>query len=216
MTHPATATRVLGVLAGLDASPEFLRAWAGGADRLIAADAGADRLLEAGLEVPVVVGDLDSLSPDAREGAGAVLQDPSQDSSDCDKLLAYAHADGVDRITLINAEGDRPDHFLATLQSAARSPLEVRLALRRGLGYVLKPGAERRFFVPGGTRLSLLPLTRCEDVTLEGAVWPVAGEALDPLGKTSLSNRARDQGLVARIGSGAAFLFLEVGPEPAW
>lgn len=217
-------TRVLGVLAGRDMPMDLLCKWAESADVLLAADAGADLLLEAGLKPQKVIGDLDSTGKSdqlaqmaIREGL-QLVHDPDQGTTDCDKLLELAVRDGHEEITLAGVEGDQLDHMLATLHSAARSPLKVRVALRSGVGWVLRDEESVTLPTAAGRRISLLPLTPTEGVTMRGVQWPLEKSALDPLGKTSISNRVEGNEVFVRLWEGAAFLFLEVPPEevPFW
>lgn len=216
--------KVLGVLAGQDMPSELIQKWAESADVLLAADYGADVLLELGIHPDHVVGDLDStlkieeLRRLVEEEILRVSHDPSQERTDCDKLLSLAESLEYEEITLAAVEGDQLDHMLATLHSAARSPLRVRVALRNGIGWLLRDGEEARAATKPGRRVSLLPLTPTEGASLRGVEWPLERSALDPLGKTSISNRADGNEVKARVFEGAAFLFVEFPPEemPVW
>ena len=211
--EPAWNQRVLGVLGGASASLSLLAAWARSATIVAAADSGADALLAAGVTADLVVGDLDSLAakrnvfPDVRE-------DPSQASTDCDKLLAVLAAQGHTAVTLIDVEGDLPDHALAILHSAAKSGLACRLIFKRGVGHVLVGPVSRSFAAHG--RVSLLPLTLCTGVSLLGVRWPLQRAELDALGQTSISNEAAAPFIELSLQTGAALLFIESPNAPIW
>lgn len=132
-----------------------------------------------------------------------------QDSTDCDKLLALAHELGYGQITLGGIEGDRMDHALATWLSAARSELDVRLALRRGLGWVLKPGRSLVVRSSPGATVSLLPLSPSEGVVLRGVHWPLEGKRLSWDGLVSISNTAVGDAVEAELREGLAALIVE-------
>lgn len=86
---------------------------------LVAADGGADRALDLG-HVPVrVVGDMDSLSAQARDAVGAVAlqQITEQDSTDFDKALRSVAAPLV---LGVGFTGGRLDHELACFNSLVR------------------------------------------------------------------------------------------------
>ncbi len=207
---------MLGVLAGADMPPERLAEWARSAGMILAADSGADRLLEVGIVPDLVVGDLDSISLLAQSEQREILHDPDQDTSDCDKLLALAAGMGCRSITLCGVEGDLPDHVLGTLHSAARASLDVRLAYRRGIGRVLRGPFAGSIATGAGKRVSLLPLVPCEGVTLRGLAWELEDAVLDPLGLTSLSNRALGDRAEIRLASGAALLFIAAEGGAVW
>lgn len=182
--------------------------WARSADLVLAADGGADRLLAIGIVPDRTIGDLDSLRATDLPN---VEHDRDDEGSDCDKLLGLALRMGVEEITLTGIEGDRLDHVLGTLASAAKSPLRVRLALRTGLAWVLKGDFEIPT-VPGQL-VSLMPLVECRPVSILDVQWPLLDVTLTPFGQISLSNRAVGNRVRVRLGSGAAGLF---SLDPAW
>ena len=210
--------RVLGVLSGGDISDELLKKWAKSADRILAADAGADLLLGVQLIPHLVIGDMDSVSQSALSAAREISRIGHQDNTDCDKLLLHAAEEGHPSVTLIGVEGDLPDHVLAILHSAARSALDVRLAYRRGIGWIVKPGRSRRISTQTGRRTSLLAIEPCEGVHLEGCQWPLRNAELSPTGPTSISNRTEADEVAVTIAKGAALLFVEFPFEemPVW
>ncbi len=216
--------KVLGALGGRDMPPDLLERWARSADVVIAADSGADVLIERGIHPLQVVGDLDSttskelLAELEAQGLLQLVHDPSQQNTDCDKLLDIALREGYDDITLAGVEGDQLDHMLATLHSAARSPLRVRVALRNGVGWILRDDQEVKVATEEGRRVSLLPLAPAEGVTLRGVEWPLERSEMNPLGKSSISNKATGDEVFAHLWEGAAFLFVEYDDSevPFW
>jgi thiamine pyrophosphokinase len=210
---PVRNERILAVLGGVSLSPSLLAAWANSATFIAAADSGADALLAAGVTPDLVVGDLDSLRADRKIFAD-VREDPSEASTDCDKLLAVLAAEGHTSVTLINVAGKLPDHELAILQSAARSGLFCRLVFDRGFGHVLVGPTGHEF--AGHGRVSLLPLTRCAGASLAGVRWQLDRADLDALGATSISNEAIAPIIEVSLDSGAAFLFIEANNSPSW
>jgi thiamine pyrophosphokinase len=203
--------------------PETLRRWADGAEVVLAADGGADRLLEAGLRPTRIVGDLDSISRRARDIGVPIDEVEDQNFTDCDKLLAFAASQGIAEITLASIEGDALDHVLASLSSTLKADLAVRLALRTGIAWVLRVGARlapasARIRTSEGRRVSLMPLLPCAGVDLEGVRWPLQKAELAPDGLVSVSNRAAGEVVHASIESGAALLVVEYPLEevPIW
>lgn len=210
--------RVLGVLSGGDVSEDLLKRWAATAEVVIAADAGADLLLRVDEVAHLVIGDMDSVSPRGLTSARQSLAVEDEQTTDCDKLLAHVAGLGHPAVTLIGVEGDLPDHVLAILHSAARSDLDVRLAYRRGLGWIASPSLPRKIKTLPGRRLSLLNLERCEGVTMTGCHWPLHDAVLSLADQASVSNRTEDNEITVTIGKGKAFLFIEFSSDelPVW
>ena len=199
--------RVLGVLAGRDLAPGALEAWLAWADRVVAADGGADLCRAAGREPDAIVGDLDSIGD-----ATGLVRDEDQDTSDADKLLAFLDREGVREATLIGVEGDRLDHVLATLCSCARArAFSWPLVLRSGSVRLLGPGCVLE--EEGRGRVSLVPLVRSR-VTATGLRWPLDHAVLDPLGLVSISNEIAGDRLAVTVAEGVVALFVETGAYP--
>lgn len=199
--------KVLGVLAGRDLPSGRLLRWAQWADEVLAADAGADRLHEVGIEPNIVIGDFDSFS--GAESSSRLVQDGSQDTTDCDKLLALTAELGHTHITLASVEGDQLDHMIATLHSAAKQDVAVRIALRTGLGWVLRGPTACAIEAPEGRRVSLLPLAECHNVSIRGVEWPLESAELHPLRSTSIGNRSNGGPVEVAVEDGIVFFFLE-------
>ena len=201
-----TAITLLGVLNGPDFSVSQLRDLMDRAAFVMAADGAAERCWEAGRVPDVVIGDLDSLSPETRIHMKEVVLEEDQDLTDTQKLLRYAEARGYQQITLAGIEGDLPDHALASWGACAQSGLEITVQLRRGQAWVVKSamGIE----VLPGARISLMPLVPCTGVWLSGVEWPVEGRDLSLDGEFSISNRAVTDRVEVRLSGGVAILFV--------
>lgn len=207
MGETLNKTRALGVLAGRDLPLDALLAWARSADFVVAADGAANTLYEGEFVPDLVVGDLDSIAESTYCVQVEVIRIEDQNQTDCDKLLGLISESGYDSVTLCGLEGDALDHVLASLQSAAKSNLSVRLVTRKGLGWVLRGGEAKVMSLPIGARLSLIPLSDCSEVELLGVEWELRSTLISPLGATSISNRVVGDVKVS-LGTGACALFV--------
>lgn len=125
----------------------------GPADRVIAADRGAQHARTWGWPVHLLVGDLDSAPPEdvaALAAAGVpVLRAPTdKDETDLELALMYALAGDAGEIVICAALGGRADHFLANVLLLARPDLA-------GRGVLIADGAQRICLLRGGETLAL-------------------------------------------------------------
>lgn len=198
---------------------DLLKKWAESADILLAADSGADRLLEAGFVPNIVVGDLDSISPEGLACGAEVYGFEDQSCTDCDKLLHFASTRGLTPLTLAGIEGDRLDHVLGTIHSVVLSDIreEITLALRRGLSWVLGPGSHF-VDVSAERNVSLIPLVQCRGVTTTGLQWPLEDATLEAGILSSISNFSLQGGINVSLDSGLLMLVAEFYEEefPRW
>ena len=155
------------------------------APRLVAADGGADALLAAGLLPDLVVGDLDSISPQARERlADRIRFIAEQDSTDFEKALRASPA----ALTIaVGFLGGRIDHTLACLSTLARE--RPPCILLSGTDCVFLSPPRLCLDLAAGTRISLWPMTRASGRS-SGLRWPIDGIALASDGRVATSNMA--------------------------
>ena len=155
------------------------------APNLVAADGGADRALALGHRPLRVVGDMDSVSDQARATLGAQVfqQIDEQDSTDFDKALRSV---GAPLVIGVGFLGRRLDHELACLNSLVRHADRPCVLLgEEDLCFHL-PG-EMALDLPEGMRLSLFPMAGLE-VWAEGLRWSFEGLKLAPWDKVGTSN----------------------------
>ena len=166
---------------------------------LVAADGGADAALAAGHVPRAVIGDLDSLSAEARArlDPGTILQIAEQDSTDFEKCLSRIAAPLVLGLGFL---GRRFDHSLAALSVLARSgPAPCVLVGAEDVVLHLPPRIE--LDLPAGSRVSLFPM-RAVTGRSRGLEWPIDGLELAPWGRIGTSNRATGPVVVERDGPG--------------
>jgi thiamine pyrophosphokinase len=162
---------------------------------VVAADAGLDSALAAGLRADVAVGDFDSASVAALEAAEAagtriVRYPQAKEATDLELALDEAAALAPRRIVVIGVAGGRLDHLLAglLLLGAERyARFEIDALLGSATAHVVR--GERRLEGEPGELVSLLALHGPVDgVTTEGLAYPLRGETLLPGSSRGVSN----------------------------
>jgi len=157
------------------------------APTLVAADGGANVALGAGRVPDCVIGDLDSLSPEARAllPAGRLHLIADQATTDFEKCLMRIAAP---LILAIGFTGARIDHELAVWNVLARLGAHRCIVIGQEDVVLLAPERLRLDLAPG-TRVSLFPMSpvRAESTGLR---WPVDGLAFAPDGVLGTSNEA--------------------------
>ena len=191
--------------------------WSDAVEPLIAADGGAAKAGQLGLQPDLVVGDLDSLAPDALarlEAAGVAIErvPAAKDESDTELACLRAVERGATEITILGALGGRFDHALANvwlLALPAFSGRSVQLldavTRVRLLSAVAGAGGAARIDLsgPAGDLVTLLPFgDEVEGVCTEGLLYPLRDEPLRPGPSRGLSNvrEAREASVSIRAG----------------
>ncbi len=202
--------RAVIVAGGEAVPPQWLREQAGTSDLLIAADRGGLYALEAGLVPHRVVGDFDSIPPEAldrlRHTPTALEMHPiEKDESDLELALRAALAADVSNIDIYCAFGGRLDHLLTNVllltQAATRNvPCRLRSPSVDAFCVVEQPT-----IVEGavGDLLTLVPLSKTVyDVSLQGVKYPLTVEPLFRGESRGLSNEFKEPRVRIRAAAG--------------
>lgn len=131
-------------------------------DRVVCADSGVSLALALGLDIDLVVGDLDSVPADdlrraVDEGADVHRHPPEKDHTDLELALQVA-AEDADVVVVVGGAGGRLDHALANVGALASNDLagtEVRARLGTADLRVVRGEAE--LDLPVGATVTLLP-----------------------------------------------------------
>ena len=227
--HDTSVDHII-VISGADPLPPHVvaaltaeRAPDDAATEVVAVDGGLDHALAAGLRPTTVIGDLDSISPDAatwtqRNDVRVVRHPTDKDATDTELALADAAARSPRRITLVGG-GDRLDHSLAAI-GALGAPALAGIAQLDGWwdGHhlqVLHGPVERTIDVPPGSTLSILALHGpCRGVTVTGVRWPLDGAVLEPLVGLGVSNEAVADTVHLAVADGVLTVFDRITAEP--
>lgn len=174
------------LIGGGDPSGADLREALALAPVAVAADGGADAALRHGIAPAAIIGDMDSLSPEAaRAFQGRLHRIEEQDTTDFDKALTRIEAPAV---LAVGFAGGRLDHELAALHS---------LVLRADRPCILLGPQTLAFHAPPaldlplapGTLVSLFPFARVR-IRSTGLRWPTDHLTFAPDRRIGTSNEA--------------------------
>lgn len=203
-------TRFAILLGGdLAATPRLCRQLEG--VRAIAADSGIRHAQPLGLTPELWTGDFDSVDEETRArhaGIPAEIFPSDKDMTDGEIAIDAALKRGARELVLVGAFGGaRADHAFQHLSAGLRlAEAGISCLLTSGIqeGAPLLAG-ETRFDYEDGTLFSVLPFSDLSGLTLEGAKWPLSGQAV-PFGSSlTLSNQVAGS-LTVRLATGRAML----------
>ncbi len=182
------------VLGGEMTDPDFYSRLIEEHELIVGADHGCDLLRALGIIPNVVVGDFDSISTETMRWLLSHSVDckpypTNKGKTDGELALKTALVSGARDITITAAWGGRLDHALGNL-------FLLRLARRQGVACRLVEAQwevvliDSDFKLSGspGETVSLIPLDRCEGVTLRGFAYDAEALTLEPGDTRGLSN----------------------------
>ena len=169
-------------------------------DVIIAADGGSRHVLALGLLPSIIIGDLDSLTPEERRRLKAQpveIQQHSRDKDETDLELAlhYAYTSGYRKILVVGALGGRLDQTLGNLSLLTNPEFAM-------LDICMDDGAEEAFITRDrcelhgrpGDIVSLIPWNgEVRGVCTEGLHWPLRDETLFPDKTRGISNEMENE-----------------------
>jgi thiamine pyrophosphokinase len=186
---------------------------------IIAADSGLHLAATLGRSVDLLVGDLDSVDPDAIAAAEAsgtrVERHPiAKNATDLALALDAAIARRPGRITVVGGAGGRLDHELAIwllLAAEAYAGVRLRAWSCRARIEVVRPDAEVELAGSPGELVSLLPVHGvARQVTTTGLIYPLSGEDLPPGSTRGVSNQLAAPRAGVRL-TGGVLLAVQLG-----
>jgi thiamine pyrophosphokinase len=154
--------------------------------QVIAADGGSRHASTLGLEIDLLLGDLDSIEADQRETLRAQGTQfdhfkSEKDETDLELALLNAVEQGATEIAVIGIVGNRLDMVLSNIHLLtldALKPVLAELWLGRQTAWLIRPPGEEFEGAPGDT-LSLIPLKGdVMGVTTTGLAYPLQGKTL--------------------------------------
>ncbi len=173
---------------------------------VIAADKGYAYAKEEGILPHIFVGDLDSFSDKTEIKCSETYFLPTEkDKTDTQFAIELAISSGAENITVLGALGGRLDHTLANVHL-------LKMGLEKGAFVTLCDKTQTVMLINRPTKikrkeafaLSLIPLTRCEHVSVKGVYYPLSDAVMDLGNPYGVSNEFTEE--YAEIDPGTGIL----------
>ena len=180
-------------------------------DLLIAANGGTQNSLSLHMRPAVIIGDLDSLSPDLLEelraqGTHFAIHPRDKDQTDLELAVRYAIEQGVQEILFLGLLGGRLDQTLANLLLLALPDWgRIRFVVVSGpdTAHFLREGDHVLIEGQAGDLVSLLPLSpQVSGVTTLGLRWPLDAAELHFGSTRGISNEIIEHPVQIQIDGG--------------
>jgi len=178
------------LLAGAGRADSAFLAHHAGDKNLVAVDGGLAHLLQAGLVAEMLIGDMDSVTPQARREAAAggcrIVEISDQNSTDLEKALAHCRAPWFAGFGFLDG---RFDHALAALNVLVKFQASHLVLLVGAKDVMTVVSGPLHLQLPVGSRLSVCPILPLSFVRSEGLEWSLDGLRLEIGGQGGSSNR---------------------------
>lgn len=146
----------------------------GSSDKVVCCDGAANEFYTRGLQPWRIVGDCDSLSPEAAGKFRDIIRyNPDQETNDQTKAISYLASKGYTNIAIVAATGRREDHTLGNislLMEYMRQGLQVRIYT--DFGVFIPCRDNNTFESPVGSAVSIFSFGTA-GMTAEGLQYPL-------------------------------------------
>lgn len=175
---------------------------------VVAADGGADHALAVGIQPHVVIGDLDSVTANARRQliGTQFVHDTDPDTTDLEKALNYCLSRGATEITVLCAGGGRADHALGNLSLLVKLGRTATIRFLDDQFAISLVNGRAAIDGPAGTVVSLIAIGECTGVTTHGLRWELTDYAMtfSPYG---IHNEIAESPASVEVATGDLLLF---------
>lgn len=186
------------------------------ASLFVCADGAADHAVAFGFEPAVVIGDLDSITPEtrARFPSDRVLRDTDTERTDTEKAIRYVlDRGGFTEIVLLGASADRLDHVVGHLSLLIRYADRIRIVLTDDRSRAWIGDGTVPLDHPVGTVVSFFAVgSPAEGVTTRGLRYALQGRRLEMGVQDSISNEVTERPAEVRIERGRLLFFVVTRP----
>lgn len=144
------------------------------AEKRICCDGAADKLIAFGLSPHVIIGDLDSLSKEARiQYESVLIQEDDQESNDLTKAVRYCTEQGYPSVSILGATGLREDHTLGNISLMLEhfSGIDVQILSDYGIFFLVQSGERIESYV--GEKISIFSVDNRVRVNATGLKFPL-------------------------------------------
>lgn len=189
-----------------------------GSDALvIAADSGYDHALSLNIEVDLLIGDLDSISPKGLDHARAhrveMIKFPrDKDNTDLELALRAAMDRDAVAVEIHGGEGGTIAHLLGVALSTTHRDLHaIDVAWHTDTGAV-RPATPDRSVVASvevGDAITIIPMGDVRGVTASGLRWPLENASMERGTTRGISNEATAQTVEVAVEEGALLVIQE-------
>ncbi len=177
-----------------------------GAGTLICCDGAANKLIRRTPEPDAVVGDLDSISEEARSAFhDRLVELPSQQSNDLEKALRWVAGKGVKEVTILGATSRLEDHSLGNLLMLW-TDFGLDLTLLTDTGQFTVVRTDRSFRSFEGQAVSLFPESSLVRITTSGLAYSLQDAPLSAPHKGT-SNRSLGPAFSVMVTGGTVLVY---------
>jgi len=163
------------------------------ADLIVCCDGAAEKLVAHGLDPGIIIGDLDSVSPELRERYKKILvRDPDQETNDLTKAVNWCVTSGIREVAILGATGIREDHTLGNISLLADYSSRIDAVMLTDTGSFRVYDHSVIVACSPGQQVSLFSIDPTLRVTSSGLKYPLSNLTLHSWWRGTLNEATGD------------------------
>lgn len=178
-------------------------------DFIIAADSGYDHLKKVGIQPHILIGDFDSISS-VPENVQTIKYPSKKDATDFSLCLEYCFVNGITKVDVYGAWGNRADHSLAavfTMQQYCYKGMDIQIIGENTTMFIVNDYCKLPKF---DGYISIFALVEAaKGVTLNGFEYPLNDYTLESCSPLGVSNRIIDEYGKISVKDGSLLVVIE-------
>ena len=163
-------------------------------DLIVCCDGAAEKLVAHGFEPGIIIGDLDSVSPELKERYRRILvQDSDQETNDLTKAVNWCIATGIKEVAILGATGIREDHTLGNISLLADYSRRIDALMLTDTGSFRVYDRSVTIASHLGQQVSIFSLDPALKVTSTGLKYPLKNLTLHNWWRGTLNEAAAER-----------------------
>jgi thiamine pyrophosphokinase len=176
---------------------------------IVCCDGAAEKLVANGLEPGIIIGDLDSVSPELRERYRNILvQDSDQETNDLTKAVKWCVTQGIREVAILGATGIREDHTLGNISLLADYNNDIDAIMLTDTGSFRVYDCSITIASHPGQQVSLFSIDPSLKVTSTGLKYPLGNLILHSWWRGTL-NEANSDNVILVFEGGNLIVFMK-------
>lgn len=167
---------------------------------VVVLDGAVDRVLDMKIRFDAVLGDFDSSHNIAEKiahlGPVSIIHEPSQEKTDLQKGIDFLIHNGHRAANVVWATGRRADHHFNNLATLPLYSGVADIMVVDDYSRVYNLPKQFKKWYPAGTKISLIPITKIENITTKNLAFELKNESLFFPQKSGSSNHVVADGFV--------------------
>jgi len=149
------------------------------AQQIVCCDGATNKLLNAGFEPHIIIGDLDSVDEVYKTKYQDILIHISdQDTNDLTKAINWCVSQNIDEVLILGATGEREDHTIGNIALLTEYNKKIKVKMLTDYGVFIPISKSTTFKAQAGQQVSIFSMNPNAKISSQGLKYPLRDIAL--------------------------------------